>query len=114
MYIESINRNTDFEMQTWLFALIKPKYSKRLRVFVDGIHIKHRFAIDDSLFVVSCILPNLNRATPTDIKLVLPNTHSPMELGLSQAEKKLGIAISEIQFCTPSNGLVRLLKQFKL
>jgi len=109
-----LNRNNKLEMQIRLYALIKPEYSKLLKVFIDGQHIKHRFYLDGSLFVVSCTLPVSASASQTEIKIQLPGTHSPSELGGGPDHRKLGIAISEIRFCKPSSGLSYLLKRLRL
>lgn len=109
-----LNRNNKLEMQIRLFALIKPEYSKQLKVFIDGQHIKHRFYIDGSLFVVSCTLPVSTSTSPTEILVLLPGTHCPSELGEGQDRRTLGIAISEIRFGKPRSGLSYLLKRLRL
>ena len=101
-------------MQIRLFALIKPEYSKQMKVLIDGKHIKHRFTLDGSLFVVSCLLPSSDKSSQTGVKIVLPGTHSPTDLGSSLDGRKLGIAISEIRFGKPDSGFDPLLKRLRL
>ena len=57
----SLDRRRSFSMQVRVFALIKPEYLKQLKLFIDGMHIKHRFSVDRRLFVLSCNLPHLNK-----------------------------------------------------
>jgi len=113
-FLFSLNRSERLGMQIRLFALIKPEYSKQLKVLVDGIHIKHRFSVNEGLFVLSCNLPPSSRTSQTDIEIILPATHSPKELGTSNDERKLGLAIMDISFGKTQSGLVHLLKRLKL
>ena len=85
-----------------------------MKVFIDGKHIKHWFAPLGSMFIVACELPVTNQSTQTDIKLVLPGTHSPSETSNSPDTRKLGIAISEIRFDKPIGLLTRLLMRLRL
>ena len=113
-FVFSVDRRTPLEMQILLFAIIKPEYSKQLKIFVDGHHLKHGFSVNGSLFVVSCILPVAINTGQTTIGIVLPATHSPLELGTSTDDRKLGIAINEIRFVTPRSWPGRLMKRLKL
>ena len=109
-----LDRTRKLEMQIRLFALIKPGYSKQLMVFIDDEHIKHQFRLDGSLFVTSCLLPVSEKKGQTEVRIVLPATHSPAGLSDSKDERQLGIAISEISFVSPANGFVRLLRRLRL
>ena len=109
-----LNRQTKLEIQIRLFALIKPEYSKQLKVFIDGQHIPHRFFLDGRFFVVSCVLPVSNNTSQTGIKILLPDTHSPSDLGSGQDDRKLGIAISAIGFGAPTSVFTYLLKRLRL
>lgn len=110
----SLDRNKALGLQIRLFALIKPEYSKQLRILVDGWYIKHRYSVTGEFFVLSCNLPASPRTSQTTIKIVLPATHSPKELGTSNDERILGIAINEIRFGKPESGLAHFLKRLKL
>ncbi len=108
-----LDRSKALGMRVRLFALIKPEFSKQLRVLVDGHHVKHSFGLDGSLFVVNCVLPPSDKKTTTEVKIVLPATYSPMELGSSHDGRKMGVAINEIHFGQPESGLTRLLKRLR-
>ena len=110
----SLDRTKALGMYIWLFALIKPEYSRQLKVLVDGQHIKHFFSADGPLFVVSCVLPPAGQSSQTEIKLILPDTHSPTDLGGALDGRKLGIAIHKISFGKPESGFSHLLKRLKL
>jgi hypothetical protein len=110
----SLDRARKLEMQIWIFALIKPEYSKQLMVFIDGEHIKHQFRLKGSLFFASCLLPVSDKKGQTEVKIVLPGTHSPADLSGSKDGRQLGIAISEISFVPPASGFVRLLRRLRL
>jgi hypothetical protein len=101
-------------MQIRMVALIKPEYSKQLKVFIDGTHVNHRFILDGSLFVVSCLLPYSTKTSLTEVIIRLPATHCPTDLGSSLDGRRLGIAISEICFGKPESSFTHLLKRLKL
>lgn len=101
-------------MQIHLSALIKPEYSKELKLFIDGQHIKHRFYLDDPLFVISCVLPVSSSNKRTEVRLLLPGTHSPAELGGGADNRILGLAISEVRFGKPGGRLSYLFKRLGL
>lgn len=113
-FLFSIDRKEALEMQIRIFALIMPEYSNKLKILIDGKYIKHRFFKNGPIFVVSCNLPHSNITTQTEVKVILPGTHSPMELGASGDARTLGIAVTEICFQKPSNGFTRLLHRLKL
>jgi len=106
-----LDRSNTLGMQIGLHALIKPEYSKQLKIFIDGKHIKHRFRADKGSFLLSCNLPRSTKAGKTEIKIALPATHSPKDLGISDDYRKLGIAINELRFGEPENVLAHLLKR---
>lgn len=108
-----LERKNPLGMQLRLYALIKPEYSRQLKILVDGLHIKHRVNADGPLTVLSCKLPARGETGPTEIKIILPGTHSPMELGDSTDYRKLGIAISEVSFGSPEGWLSHLFKRLK-
>lgn len=110
----AVDRSKKLEMQILVFALIKPEYSKQLKVFVDGAHIKHRFSFDGQLYVVSCLLPNSTNTSRTDISIILPDTHCPTDLGGGLDGRTLGIAISGIHFTKPPGLLTRFLRRLHL
>ena len=110
----SLDRNCVLSMQIRLFALIKPEFLKQLKVLVNDNHIKHSFTVDGVFVVVHCILPPSNRTTPTEVTIILPDTHSPMELGDSEDARKLGIAINEIRFGKPDSAFFHILKRLNL
>ena len=109
-----LDRNKVLGMHIRLFALIKPEYSKQLKVLVDETHIKHKFRLDEGLFLLSCNIPSSSKAGLTEVKIILPATHSPKELGTSNDMRKLGIAITEIHFGKPVSRFAHLLKRSKL
>lgn len=109
-----LNRSKALGMHIRLIALIKPEYSKKLKILIDDRHIKHSFRRDGSLFVVSCVLPYSEKTTQTDVKVILPATHSPSDLDGSNDGRKLGIAINEIRFGKPESSINRLLVRLKL
>ena len=113
-FLFSLDRSKKLGMQIRLYALIKPEYSKQLKVFVDGEHIKHRFSENEGLYVLSCNLPPSYKTGQTDIEIILPATHSPKDLGSSNDERKLGLAITDISFGKTESGFSHLLKRLKL
>ena len=110
----SLNRTKVQGMFIRLFALIKPAFSKQLKVIVDGQQVRHLFRLDGALFVVSCILPPSEISKQTEIKIILPDTHSPTDVGSTLDGRKLGMAISEISFGEPESTLSHWLKRLKL
>lgn len=108
-----LDRSARLELQIRLFALVKPEYSKTLQVMIDGTHIKHRFYKDGSIYVVSCPMPIRPEKTETLVTVSLPASHTPKELGTSQDDRKLGIAINEIRVGRPIGWLTRVLKRLK-
>ncbi len=109
-----LDRSKAIGMQVRLFALIKPEYSKQLMILIDGESVRHRFGQDEGLFVLSCNLPTSTKTNQTTITIVLPATHSPMDLGSSNDRRKLGIAFHEFRFGKPENEFSHLLKRLKL
>ncbi len=109
-----LDRSDALGMQIRLVALIKPEYSKQLKVLVDEKHIRHKFYLDKGLFILSCNIPPSSKASLTEVKIVLPATHTPKDLGTSTDTRSLGIAITEIRFDRPVSGFVHLLKRLKL
>jgi hypothetical protein len=109
-----LDRKKKIGIQIKLFALIKPEYFRQLKVIVDGEHIKHRCTLDDGLFVASCKLPQSNKTSQTEVKIMLPDTHRPSDLGVAQDNRKLGVAISEIRLGKPMSELTYLLKRLRL
>jgi hypothetical protein len=109
-----VDRSKALGMQIRLFALIKPEYSKQMKILIDGEHVKHRFAPEGQLYVVSCILGPSEKTGLTEINITLPGTHSPRDLDTGLDERKLGIAIREIQFGKPESMLVHTFKRLRL
>ncbi|RLA38760.1 MAG: hypothetical protein DRR42_28215 [Gammaproteobacteria bacterium] len=109
-----LDRHKKLCMQIRLVSLIKPEFPEQLKIFIDEVHIKHSLSMDGDLFLVSCNLPSSSKTNETDIKIVLPATHSPMSLGGSGDGRKLGIAINEIRFVKFENRFTQLLKRLKL
>jgi len=109
----TFERGLKQELQILLVALIKPEYSKQLKVIVDGQHLAHEFRKKGKLYVASCALPARNGNVETHIKVVLPGSHSPMDMGESLDSRKLGIAISEIRVVRRRNPLARLIRRVR-
>jgi hypothetical protein len=109
----ALERGPKQELQLFLVALIKPEYSKQMKIIVDGRHLPHEFRKQGTLYVASCALPARNGNAETDVKVVLPGTHSPMELGESLDSRKLGIAISEIRVVKRQNPLSRVIRRVR-
>jgi hypothetical protein len=110
----ALDRSQRVELQMRLVALIKPEYSRQMRVLVDGRHLAHRFAPDGALYLVSCVLPATGQAGQTEVRIILPDTHCPTDLGSGLDGRRLGIAIHEIRFVRPRSALGRLFKWLKL
>jgi len=110
----TLDRHELLEMQIHLICLIKPTYSRRMKIFIDGQHIKHWFAPLGPKMIVGCKLPCADKETQTDIKVVLPGTHSPSEISDSPDFRKLGIAISEICFDKPVGILTRFQMRLRI
>jgi hypothetical protein len=108
-----LSRRTRLEMQIRLYALIRPKFSKQLKLLIDGSLVKHKFKRHGSFYTASCELPASDTANRVDVKIVLPDTFSPEELGASNDTRKLGVAISEIRFIEPSDRGGKRLERFK-
>jgi hypothetical protein len=109
-----LDRSKKLGMQIRLFALIKPEYSKQMQVMIDGAHVKHHFAAEGRLFVVSCVLPPADKTGPTEIRIILPATHCPTDIGAGLDGRTLGIAVNEIRFGKPESGFNHLLRRLKL
>ena len=109
-----LDRKEPIGMNVRVFAFIKPEYSKELSFLIDGQHIKHFFSLSGTSFVLSCVLPPSSSTKKTDVKIVLPDTHSPTDLGGDLDDRKLGIAIIDFSFGEPESGFSRLLKRLKL
>lgn len=109
-----LDRKKPIGMYVRVFAFIKPEYSKKLSILIDGQHIKHFFSLSGSIFILSCVLPPSTDTKKTDVKIILPDTHSPTDLGGGLDDRKLGIAIVDFSFGKPESGFSRLLKRLKL
>lgn len=109
----TLERGPKQELQLLLVALIKPEYLKQMKIFVDSRHLSHEFFKQGTLYVASCALPARNGKAETQVKVVLPGTHSPMDLGDSLDNRKLGIAISEIRIVKRQNPLARVIRRVR-
>jgi len=109
----SLDRRKKLGMQIRLVSLIKQEYPDLLKLFIDGTHIQHSLSMDGNLFMVSCNLPPSSNAGQTEVKIVLPATHRPMDLGNSGDGRKLGMAINEIRFGKPVSRFGLFLERIK-
>lgn len=109
-----LDRTTDLEFQIRLYTLIKPEFGKNLRMSFDGRQVNHKSYRKGHSLVVYCPLKKSSGGNKTSLEIMLPSTHSPLELGVSQDDRKLGIAISEVRFCKPKGKLINLLRRFGL
>ncbi len=113
-FLFPLNRSKTLGMRIRLFALIKSEYSRQLKILVDGVHTEHQFSVSDGLYVLSCNLPPASDRNETEVQIVLPATHSPRDLGNSNDERKLGLAIADVSFGRPEGGLTQILRRLKL
>jgi hypothetical protein len=109
----ALERGPKQELQLFLVALIKPEYSKQMKIIVDGRYLPHEFRKQGTHYVASCALPARNGNAETHVKVLLPGTHSPMDLGDSLDSRKLGIAISEIRVVKRRNPLARIIRRVR-
>lgn len=93
-----LSRDTPLELELHLVALIKPRYSKQMKIFADGKRLRHQFKKESSGFVSRCIIPASENAGFTKLTIVLPKTFAPKDLGVGGSTDKKGIAISRICF----------------
>ncbi|MDA3932762.1 MAG: hypothetical protein PF630_00220 [Gammaproteobacteria bacterium] len=91
-----VSRNTKKTLLLGFDAIIKQDYAKSLKILVDGAVIKHRVTNYQGDMVLKAIIPVANFVGKTTISLELPGVHSPLELGLSDDARTLGIAVSFI------------------
>lgn len=110
----ALDRGERLGLRIHLHAIIKPEYFRQLKMFIDGARVSHKFYLEDRSHVISCNLSASRKTSQTEIKIVLPATHSPRELGISNDGRKLGIAISQIRFGKPENRFVLLLKRLRM
>ncbi len=109
-----IARKIACEIRIRCITIIKPEYAKDLTILVEGSPVKHRRWYDGSHFNLICKLPPADMMRPTELGICLPATFSPKELGISEDERKLGIAINEIQAGKPGNLVLRMLRHLRL
>jgi hypothetical protein len=110
----AVQRKRNKEMELRLHALVRPEFARQLKLIVDGTHRPHDFRKDGPLYLVRCNLPARNEAGPTRVRLELPSTHSPSELGASVDSRRLGVAICEVRFQPPASMLTRLRRVLRL
>lgn len=94
----ALDRRSPLELKLYTIALIKPRFSKLMKILIDGKHLRHKFKKGESEFVSSCVVPASDNARLTKLAIILPATFSPKELGVGQYTEKKGIAISRICF----------------
>ena len=105
----TVKRRVELQLKIRLFALIKLNYLKRMKILVDGEHLKHSFGLEGPYYVARCIVPAAATSDRTLLKIVLPDTHSPAELATTNDNRKLGLAITNISFGTPERRFLRTL-----
>jgi hypothetical protein len=110
----SPDREHRLEMQIQLYAVIKPEYLKQLRIIVDGKDLRHRITQENSQFILRSLLPARASRGETKLKIILPETHCPTDLGGNLDGRHLGIAVSEIRFGKPKNVIFRMLDRINL
>jgi len=79
-------------------AVIKPEYARKLQVTVDGRKQKHAVLRQDGQYAIEWRLPETADLDRTEISIVLPGIHSPAELGVGEDYRRLGIAITGLEF----------------
>ena len=109
-----ISRKVACEIRIRFIAVIKPKFAKNLTVLVEDSPVKHKFKYDGSYYNLICKLPASDVMRPTELSICLPATYSPKELGNSEDDRKLGIAISEVWCGKPENLVSRMLRTLRL
>ena len=109
-----IDRVLDRKLSIYLAAIIKPEYLKQLKICIDNIEVKYNVGFSGGLLILNIHLPAIaSDFESTTIKVTVPNTHSPMELGMGEDTRKLGIAISRILISKSDSMLVRFFNKIK-
>jgi hypothetical protein len=109
----AVDRSAPLVLQILVYAWLKPRYAKHVKISVDGKPLRHRVSGEGSLSILSCTLPAMGSHPLTQVSVSMPGMHSPTELGLGRDERTLGMAIHEIRCLEPSGVLSRLKRSFR-
>lgn len=98
-------------LRVYFQSIIKPEYTKSLHLEIDGEQLRHRIRKMQDSLCIECIIPPASDLAMSELSIKLPDVHSPKELGVSDDNRKLGIALDKI--CVddvPGSFLTRLLR----
>ena len=95
-FVILVKRNRVTELTLDIVAVMKPEFLKQMTIIVDGVLLKHKVREVNKVSQVFARLPKQSTNIPTTIRIVLPATVSPSELGTSNDMRKMGIALASI------------------
>lgn len=105
-----LDRSRKMEMKIHILALIKPEYSRKMKIIVDGNHIKHKFFKSGDAYIARSILPVSEGSERTMVRMVLPGTFSPEALGGGEDGRKIGVALIKFGFSHTEESLFGFFK----
>lgn len=79
-------------------SIIKAEYAQQARLSIDGAPVRHWIGRTGSDHYLECAIPISEDLVPSRVTLEIPAVHSPSELGLSDDERRLGIALIGVEF----------------
>ena len=93
-------------LRIYFSAIIKQEYTKLLKVFIDQQEVPHKLKkINEELFI-QVTVPAASNLALTELSLRLPAVHSPLDLGISEDPRELGIAINRITVEDSSSSVI--------
>jgi hypothetical protein len=109
----ALDRHETLEMEIKLQALIRSEFLGNMQILVDDHHLSYAVRRGAPLTIIKLTLPPRDVQGPTKLRIRLPGTLSPAELGTGSDIRKLGIAISEIGVFRQAGMLARFWRHLR-
>jgi len=92
-------------------SIIKTEYARQAMLSIDGAPVRHWVGRSKSDHFFECAMPVLEDFVPSRISLAIPAVHAPSELGLSDDDRRIGIALIGVEFSSrPESGWLQRLR----
>lgn len=100
----ALERSRSMQLEIGIVALMKPAFSRKMMIVIDGETLRHKFKKQGEIFIASITLPVSGRLE-TEIRILLPETLSHADIGSGKDAQKKGLAISFLSFQPVPTGL---------
>jgi hypothetical protein len=88
-------------------SIIKTEYARSALLKIDDVPVRYWLGRSKTDHFFECAIPVSEDLVSTRVRLEIDSVHSPKELGLSNDERPLGIALIAVEFSSqPQAGLV--------